>query len=151
MLSGLAPLVTEENKKNDNNKLEKNKIPAAQNGANASRCDLFIAKKQKNQSIELKTPIKIIQSHCSKEREYNVGTCPKINEIKKHAKTMKKDFRVALVKTLALLVPKRLNNVLPAEASNARNANKIYSTIHRILLFNQNKRPTQVSLLLCDY
>ena len=44
-LSGLPPLVTLINVNIENNELETNKMPAAQNGANASRCDFLIAKK----------------------------------------------------------------------------------------------------------
>ena len=45
MFNGLAPLVTSEKVNIENNRLEKNNIPAAQNGAKASRWDLLIAKK----------------------------------------------------------------------------------------------------------
>ena len=45
IFNGFPPLVTEDNIKIENNKLEKNKMPAAQNGANASRCDFLIARK----------------------------------------------------------------------------------------------------------
>ena len=61
--------------------------------------------------------------------------CPNANEIKKQARTIKNDLIVALVKALARLDPSLLNRVFPAEASKPRNANKIYSTIDRILLF----------------
>ena len=44
-LSGFPPLVTAPKVKMENTKLEKNKIPDAQNGANASRWDLLIARK----------------------------------------------------------------------------------------------------------
>ena len=46
---------------------------------------------------------------------------------------MKKDFKVAFAKADARLAPNLLKIVLPAEASKARNANRIYSTIDRIL------------------
>lgn len=45
IFNGLAPLVTKEKVKIENSKLEKNRIPAAQKGAKASKCDLFIARK----------------------------------------------------------------------------------------------------------
>ena len=58
----------------------------------------------------------------------------------KQAITMKNDFTTALVSALARLAPKRLKIVLPAEASKAKKANKMYSTRDRILLFNEKKK-----------
>lgn len=55
---------------------------------------------------------------------------------------MKKDLIVALVKELTWFEPKRLKIVLPADASKARNANKIYSTINILLSLAKNKRLT---------
>ena len=63
---------------------------------------------------------------------------------------MKNDFKTAFVKADALLAPSLLKIVLPAEASRARKANKIYSTIDRILFFIRNKRPTYVSQLFIN-
>ena len=57
--------------------------------------------------------------------------------------TIKKDLTVALVSALARLLPKRLKIVLPADDNKAKTANKMYSTLDRILFFIKNKRPTQ--------
>ena len=56
--------------------------------------------------------------------------------------TIKNDLTVAFVSALALLAPKRLKIVLPADDNKAKKANKIYSTLDRILFFIKNKRPT---------
>ena len=95
--------------------------------------------------MDIKTPTRDIQSHCSLDKLYKVGTCPKVKQIKKQAITIKNDLRTALVIAEALLAPNLLKIVLPLEASKAKKANKIYSTTIRIL-FSIKKKNREISL-----
>ena len=88
--------------------------------------------------MAIKTPTKESQSHCSVDKLYKIGTWPRAKQIKKQAITINNDLRTALVIAEALLAPSLLNTVLPLEANKARKANKIYSTIIRILFSIEN-------------
>ena len=97
--------------------------------------------------MEVNAPMTPIQIQDSPSNEYKVGTWPKAKDIRKQAITIKNDLITALVKADARFAPSRLKNVLPAEASNARKAKRMYSIVISLLFLNKNKRPTKVSQL----
>ena len=71
--------------------------------------------------------------------------------MRKQAITIKNDFTTALVKALTRFEPSLLKMVLPAEASKAKKANIIYSTLDSILQFNKKKKTHNVSQFQLSY